>query len=98
MRRRIEFRFKGERTYIQGPDMVEAAMREVLAAEPGAPLSNLVFVMNRMTARNLDLILDDAQARDAAPVARFSFERRGMARRGVLVERADAPAERRAYD
>jgi hypothetical protein len=73
-------------------------MREVLAADPGAPLSNLVFVMNRMTARNLDLILDEAQARDAVPVARFSFEGRGMARRGVLVERADAPAERRAYD
>ncbi|MGH8691142.1 MAG: hypothetical protein ACREUS_08950 [Burkholderiales bacterium] len=98
MRSRIEFRFKGERTYIQGPDMVDAAMREVMAAQMTARVSNLVFVMNRMTARNLDLILDDEAPPEATPVARLSFEARGVTRRGILVERADGPAERLGYD
>jgi len=96
--RRIEFRLKGERSYVQGPDIVEAAMQEALRAEAGAPVSNLVFEMNRMTARNLDLVLDGARPGAAGAVARFSFETGGVTRRGILVERDDAPGERRAYD
>jgi hypothetical protein len=98
LKTKIELLFKGERSYIQGPDMVNAALREVMAMEVIEELSNLVFVMNRMTARNLDLILDEDGPVDATRVAYFRFEALGMNRRGALVERADAPADRRPYD
>lgn len=78
--------------------MVEAAMQEVLATEAAEQVSNLVFVMNRVTGRNLDLIVGEDEPAGAAPVARFSFETRGAPRRGVLVERADSPSGSRAYD
>src|SRR5688572_32967984 len=52
LKTKIELLFKGERSYIQGPDMVNATLREVMAMEVIEELSNLVFVMNRMTARN----------------------------------------------
>jgi hypothetical protein len=96
LRRGIDFRLKGERAYVQGPDMVEAAMREVMTA--GGHVSNLVFVMNRLTGKNLDVIVDEDEPAGAAPVARFSFEAGGAARRGILVERPERPAGRRAYD
>lgn len=98
MRRSIAFRFKGERAYVQGPDMVEAAMREALAGESAPQVSDLVFVMHRMTGRNLDLILDEDEPSGAAPVARLSFAAHGAPRRGILVERAEAPAGARPYD
>jgi hypothetical protein len=78
--------------------MVEAAMQELLAAEAAVQVSNLIFVMNRVTGCNLDMIVDEKEPAGAAPVARFSFETRGASRRGILVERADRPAGRRAYD
>ena len=98
MKRAIDFRLKGERAYIQGPDMVEAAMHEVLAAEASGQVSNLIFVMNRVTGSNLEMIVDEDEPAGSAPVARFSFQTRGAPRRGVLVERADRPIGRRAYD
>jgi hypothetical protein len=94
----IDFRLKGSRAYVQGPDMVEAAMREVMAGEAAGQVSNLDFVMNRMTGRNLDLIVDEVEPAGAAAVARFSFEAGGAARRGILVERSDKPAGSHAYD
>lgn len=73
-------------------------MREVLAAQVAGQVSNLVFVMNRVTGRNLELIMDEDEPAGAAPVARFSFDAGGTSRRGLLVERDDAPVARRAYD
>lgn len=73
-------------------------MQEVLAAEAAAQVSNLIFVMNRVTGCNLDVLVDEDEPTGAVPVARFSFETRGASRRGVLVERADRPVGRRAYD
>ena len=98
MRRRIDFCFKGERVYIQGPDLVEGTMREVLSGEATGQVSNLVFVMNRLTGRNLDLVIDEEAPLDRVPVARLSFEAHGVPRRGSLLERADRPAGRRPYD
>lgn len=98
MRRGLEFALKGERAYVQGPDMVEAAMREALGAAPPASAANLVFVMHRLTGQNLEMIVDEEAPAGAAPVAHFRFEADAAPRRGVLVERADRPAGRRPYD
>lgn len=73
-------------------------MREALVGEEARRVSNLVFVVNRATERNLDVIIGEDAPTGTSPVARFSFEADGASRRGVLIERADRPVGRCAYD
>jgi len=78
--------------------MVNAAMRELMQAGAAREVANLVFVINRMTCRNLDLVLDEDRPPDAPSVASVRFETQGAKRRAVLVERAEEPRGRYPYD
>lgn len=78
--------------------MVNAAMRELMRASATGEVENLVFVMNRMTGRNLDLVLDEKSPAGVAPVASVRFEAQGARRHALLVERAEEPRGRHPYD
>ena len=78
--------------------MVNAAMSELLQAGSVRQVNNLVFVINSMTDRTLDLILDDYKPADGSPVASVTFGNAGAKQRAVLVERAEKPRGRYPYD
>lgn len=78
--------------------MLNAAMRELMQAGAAREVANLVFVINRMTGRDLDLILDEEQPPDGSPVASVRFETGGARQRAALVERAEEPRGRYPYD
>ena len=97
MRRRLDFAFKGERSYVQGPDIVDTALRAVLEIRGVGEVTNLVFAINRMTARSLDLVIDEQEPGDTA-VASLGFESRRVKQRAVLVERPEQASARRPYN
>ena len=94
----LDLRFKGARSYVHGTDMLNAAIRELTSGGAPQPVEKLVFVINRMTARNLDLVVDEAQPPGLSPVASVRFERDGARRHAILVERPEPPRGRYAYD
>lgn len=94
----LDLRFKGARAYLHGTDMLNAALRELVPAGAPQRVENLVFVINRLTGRNLDLVRDEAQPPGLAPVASLRFESGGARQRAILVERPEPPRGRYAYD
>jgi hypothetical protein len=77
--------------------MVEAAMRALTEIRAIGEVSDLVFAITRMTGRNLDLIVDEAEPGGSA-VASLSFESQRVRQRAILVERPDEAAARHPYD
>ncbi len=98
MRRNLDLHFKGGRDYIHGTDMVNSVMRELMQIRAVSDISNLVFIINRMTARNLDLVVHEEEPTEGLPVASLTFETRGAKQRAVLVERVEEPRGRDEYD
>ncbi|MFY1843131.1 hypothetical protein ACOTB7_24235 [Achromobacter xylosoxidans] len=95
----LSFSFKGARDYVQGPDMVEAAM-QALTRHFSAPLSQIDFQMHRMTGSNLRLVITDCQPA-AAPteaVASVTFITPDKHWYGYLHETGVAPTEHVPYD
>ncbi|CAB3804352.1 hypothetical protein [Pararobbsia alpina] len=95
----LEFHFKGRRDYVQGPDMLNEVGKTIRACMEGS-LTGLDFAVHRMTHHNLALELAEGEAAPQAvdAVATLGFEVRGVRWNGRLVERAEMPVERIAYD
>lgn len=80
-----------------GTDMVNAAMRELAHAGAAGEVANLVFAINRITGRDLDLVLGEGEPAQP-PVATLRFESGGARQHAILVERTEEPRGRYAYD
>jgi hypothetical protein len=77
--------------------MVNAAMRELMQARGTTEITNLVFVINRMTDRSLDLVLDEGESAGSPAVASVTFGSGSARQRAALAERAEQPAGRYPY-
>jgi hypothetical protein len=93
--RQLDLRFKGQRPYIQGPDIFNAATRILKDADTEAWVSMLAF--HRFARLDCDLILAKPHA-DAPMVARGFANTSGGKRPFWIVESDREPGGRYPYD
>lgn len=97
----LDLSFKGMRTYIQGPDMLNAAVAAVAHQIGAIELTQFNFIINSTTSRSLCLMVGQEKQRvlaDQMPVATLSFKANGLSWQGVLVEESGEPTCRHSYD
>jgi hypothetical protein len=98
-RHHLVFNFKGTRTYIQGPDMVNSVLETASGPGSEGAVRDLKFSINRMISSNADLeygenLPDDGQL----PAASISWSSGSKQIRGRLLQTADVPTCRQNYD
>jgi hypothetical protein len=96
----LEFKFKGSRKYIQGPDILNKSFEVIEGALFGV-IENLRFTIHKMTGANLVLIInsndEELKSKDEIVAElQFSFEGRHWA--GVLREGVTSPKVSYEYD
>ena len=92
---KLNLRFKGQRSYIQGPDIFNAATRILNVADAEAWISMLAF--RRFARLDCDLVLAKPQA-DAHTVAQGFVNNSGGKRPFWIVESDREPGGRYPYD
>ena len=93
--------FKGERTYIQGADMLNAAMQAITRHAPHARIEKLDFRISRMTRHLLTCHWWPRSTPRSLPgeaVATFTFQLDGIDHEGKLIQGEGCADARRAYD
>ncbi len=93
--------FKGERRYIYGPDMLDAAMAEIAGKNNGAILSQVDFRIHKMTATNLILHWcqkEKGKFEISNAVATLDFLSEGKPYVAALNEGSTASNQRQPYD
>lgn len=93
----LHLRFKGNRDYLQGPDILDATIA-VLDAEYGATaLSEIDFSFHRMARRTLT-VSDEHYPELGDPVAECAYSIEEDRRKVFLYETAESVMERYPYD
>ena len=82
--RRLNLQFKGDRTYLQGPDMFNETLRW-LTSTAGAELKDIDFSFHRLAHRQLTATADTPRS-DSNPVAVCAFTVNDVRRKVYLVE------------
>ena len=101
MKLHLELDFKGARTYIQGPDMLNAAIATTSHQINITKFKQFNFIIHRMTSHNLSLRLVQGKqplVDDQMPVATLSFEARDLYWQATLIEEPGEPPCRFPYD
>jgi len=96
----LNFQFKGDRNYVQGPDMLNAII-DALSQQLPMPLKSVDLQIHRMTGSNL--VLELGHERDAiAPhpdnIATLTLAATNTSWYGRLREADTQPASRQPYD
>lgn len=86
----LQLRFKGERNYLQGPDIFDA----VLSRIPNDSVTDIDFSFHRMAHRAVDLVFGE-QGKDLDPVAVCHYSAAGVRQQAYVIE-TDMPIEGRS--
>ncbi|EJL02143.1 MULTISPECIES: hypothetical protein [Pseudomonas] len=93
--------FKGERTYIQGADILCATMQSIMDRAPDARIEKLDFKIGRMTSHLLSCHWwprSAPQTPGGNDIASFTFHLDGVEHEGRLIQAEGLAETRRAYD
>lgn len=93
--------FKGSREYVQGTSMLDAAMEAITQAAHGQSIQNIIFSINKMTAKNL--VCDwwekgGSVGVHETPIATCFFDLGGVPYEGRLVETGESVNARFPFD
>lgn len=80
----LYLQFKGDRDYVQGPDIFDAVL-ERLQADTNGPITDIDFAFHRLARRAMDLVHGE-QGKDLDPVAVCQYIAAGQRRRAYVVE------------
>lgn len=98
---KLSLGFKGERTYIQGADMLCATMQSIRDHAPDARIEKLDFKIGTMTSHLLSCHWwpkSTPQAPMGKDIASFTFHLDGVEHEGKLIQAEGHAESRRAYD
>ncbi|SCW47786.1 hypothetical protein SAMN03159473_01002 [Pseudomonas sp. NFACC52] len=98
---KLSLGFKGERTYIQGADMLCATMQSIRDHAPDARIEKLDFKIGTMTNHLLSCHWwprSTPQAPAGKDIASFTFHLDGVEHEGKLIQAEGLAETRRAYD
>ena len=93
--------FKGERSYIQGADMLNATMQFITSHASRARIEKLDFKISTMTSHRLTCHWwprSSPQSLPGTAVATFTFQLDGIEHEGKLIQAEGCVDTRRAYD
>jgi hypothetical protein len=93
--------FKGERTYIHGSDMLQAAMQSIVDYTPHARIEKLDFKIGAMTSHQLSCHWwprSTPQTPAGKDIASFTFHLDGVEHEGKLTQAEGLAEARRAHD
>ncbi|WP_445571524.1 hypothetical protein [Pseudomonas sp. E102] len=93
--------FKGKRTYVHGPDMLNATMQSIMDHTPHARIEKLDFKIGTMTSHLLSCHWwprSTPRAPAGKDIASFTFHLDGVEHEGRLTQAEGLAEARRAYD
>lgn len=91
----LSLQFKGDRDYVQGPDIFNAVL-ERLHADTNGSITDIDFAFHRLARRAMNLVHGE-QGKDLDPVAVCQYIVAGQRRRAYVVETDHAIGERYPY-
>jgi hypothetical protein len=94
-RQPLELRFKGDRNYIQGPDIFDAVLSR-LSNDAGTIITDIDFSFHRLAFRAVDLVVTEGDE-TLNPVAVCQYITAGTKRRVYVVETSREITERYDY-
>lgn len=88
--------FKGERDYIQGPDIFDAVIQALCAGAETTRVAQIDVAFHRLARRAVELINDDqGSAMDPVAICQYSID--GVRRQAFVVETGTEIVERHPY-
>ena len=97
MKQRLNLEFKGERDYLQGPDMFNATLNFLVKEHARDEITNIDFSFHRMARRAVDLYCEQQTSLGKA-VAECSYSRQGALKKVYLYESEEPVSGRYPYD
>jgi hypothetical protein len=91
----LDLRFKGERNYVQGPDVLTSILDALDVRCPGSRVSDIDIVFHCLARSGLTLVADPPA--DVQPAVQFSCRIAGERRKFGLIEDGRAIASRQPY-
>ena len=97
MKHRLNIDFKGERDYLQGPDMFNSTLGYLVEKQACDEVTQVDFSFHRIARNALDLY-DEVQPGFGKPVAECSYTSQGVPGKVYLYESGEAVSGRYPYD
>jgi hypothetical protein len=97
MKHRLNIDFKGERDYLQGPDIFNATLGYLVEKQVCDEVTQVDFSFHRIARNALDLY-DEVQPGFDKPVAECSYTSQGVPRKVYLYESGETVSGRYPYD
>lgn len=94
---RLQLCFKGERQYLQGPDIFNETLAWLATMVDGGEIGEIDFSFHRLVGQQLMVVLDGAAADVVAPVALCAFTTGGLRQKAYLVATEEPVSCRNPY-